>query len=342
MDNAKPLTKVLIAGIGGASLGTEIAKCLAMAQKYEIYGCDISNKAFGHFDAHFAKTFVVSASDYVTEISQILQNENIEFVIPGSEPTMKIFQQNAEHFKSIAQVIQCDSLWVDTFSNKAKSAQFFKDNQLPAPQTYEAIAENVAKITRFPCIIKPSCDSGGSDSVFFANDRADLQMYIEIFNKNQRKAIIQDYIPLDEGEFSAGILKGKDGEVLSLIIYQRIFHNKLSIHYKQNEHIISSPYGQGFFDEYPLVKQAILAIAQKIQGFGPFNIQGRLKGGVFYPFEINPRFSGSVYMRCLAGVNEPDLLIQHLQNKKFSMPIYRKGLCLRSLQEVFIEDFPHD
>ena len=58
-------TRVLVAGIGGASLGTEIAKCLSMAKRYVVYGCDISALAFGHFMPHFKKTFLADSEDYV-------------------------------------------------------------------------------------------------------------------------------------------------------------------------------------------------------------------------------------------------------------------------------------
>ncbi len=41
--------RILVAGIGGASLGTEILKCLRDAGTYEVFGCDISEHAYGHY-----------------------------------------------------------------------------------------------------------------------------------------------------------------------------------------------------------------------------------------------------------------------------------------------------
>lgn len=41
--------KVMIAGIGGASLGTELPKCLTMTEEYSDIECDISRFAFGPF-----------------------------------------------------------------------------------------------------------------------------------------------------------------------------------------------------------------------------------------------------------------------------------------------------
>ena len=38
--------KVMIAGVGGASLGTEILKSLKITNRYDIFGCDISPTAY--------------------------------------------------------------------------------------------------------------------------------------------------------------------------------------------------------------------------------------------------------------------------------------------------------
>ena len=58
-------TSVLIAGIGGASLGTEILKSLILAGDYNIYGCDISEYAYGHYQPGFVKTFLVDRENYI-------------------------------------------------------------------------------------------------------------------------------------------------------------------------------------------------------------------------------------------------------------------------------------
>ena len=54
----------------------------------------------------------------------------------------------------------------------------------------------------------------------------------------------------------------------------------------------------------PRVARALGRIAEALGSTWALNIQGRLKDGVFYPFEINPRHSGTSYFRALSGVNE--------------------------------------
>ena len=68
MTTETPRPRILIAGIAGASLGTEIAKCLRHAGGYEIFGCDISPYAYGHYDPNFENTFLVERGRYIVDL----------------------------------------------------------------------------------------------------------------------------------------------------------------------------------------------------------------------------------------------------------------------------------
>ena len=74
-----------------------------------------------------------------------------------------------------------------------------------------------------------------------------------------------------------------------------------------------------------------------IQSRGPINIQGRVRDGVLMPFEINPRFSASAYLRALAGFNEIDILLSYLISGELSVSkSVKHGWYLRSLTETFV------
>ena len=78
---------------------------------------------------------------------------------------------------------------------------------------------------------------------------------------------------------------------------RRLFHNKLSVLVKGQKGLISSGYSQGLIDDFRAVRTTAERIAQGIKSEGPLNIQGRVRGDEFLPFEINPRFSASTYFR---------------------------------------------
>ena len=57
------------------------------------------------------------------------------------------------------------------------------------------------------------------------------------------------------------------------------------------------------------------------------------------PFEINPSFSDSTFLRDLDGFNEIDMLIKHrIWGIKPDRPAIKSGWYLRSLTECFVPD----
>src|SRR6267378_1170529 len=82
---SKDRARILIAGIGGGSLGTEIFKCLGLADRYSVFGCDISSLAYGHYQRGFEQTFLVDHENYVGSVLDVCRKEAIDVVIPGGE-----------------------------------------------------------------------------------------------------------------------------------------------------------------------------------------------------------------------------------------------------------------
>jgi carbamoyl-phosphate synthase large subunit len=101
--------------------------------------------------------------------------------------------------------------------------------------------------------------------------------------------------------------------------------------------LISSGNSQGLIVHFPAIQATAEAIARRAGSEGPFNIQGRVRDGEFIPFEINPRFSASTYLRALAGFNEIDVYLRHLVGEAaLSPPTIRPGYYLRSFSEVYV------
>ena len=192
-------------------------------------------------------------------------------------------------------------------------------------------------ITDIPCIVKPATGSGGSAFVFLAQNKNEAKIYAQYLIHNNQKPIIQEYIHHKEGEFTVGTLLL--GDKIGSIALKRIFNNKLSILQRNKVGLISTGYSQGKIEEYHEIRQVCEKIAKNIGSTGPLNIQGRLKYGEFIPFEINPRFSASTYLRSKAGFNEIDLYIRYLLGEKVDFPVNIKyGYYLRSLTERYISD----
>ena len=334
----KPKNRVLIAGIGGASLGTEILKSLLLVGRYKIFGCDISQFAYGHYQKDFEKTFVVDSKNYVESLLEICRKADIDFIIPGGEEPMILISESANRFKEeeIHLAINSPEI-IKQFSDKGVCFNILSELGFQVPLTKIVNNPGDLEDMTFPCIIKPTKGSGGSNFVFLTNNMNEAILYTKYLSHNGKKALVQEYIPENEGEFTIGVLSLSNRQIACYIALKRIFNSKLSIFSKGNAGLISSGYSQGLIDYFP--EQCAIAekIAVAIKSEGPINVQGRLQNGKFIPFEINPRFSASTYLRTLAGINEVDIYLQYLATGSFEKPgEIRSGYYLRSFSEVFV------
>ncbi len=337
---AKP-AKVLVAGIGGASLGTEIIKCLKLAGRYAIYGCDISKFAYGHYQEGVAATFVVSRDRYVDSVLEISRLNHIEAILPGGEQPLTLLSGASEPFTKAGAIIATNSPEVVALcSDKKQLFDRLLQLRLPVPWT-TAVEREVCLDTLqrapYPCVIKPSKGSGGSRSVVLASTPAEAALYVGRLISNGEVALVQEYIPFEEGEFTIGVLSLPNGKVVGSIAMQRLFHSKLSVLFNTKDGLISSGYSQGLIDEFPGVREQAERIARLLGSVGPMNIQGRLRNGILIPFEINPRFSATTYLRALAGFNEIDMYLGYaLYRENPVAPPIRSGYYLRSLSEIVV------
>lgn len=329
---------VLIAGVGGACLGTELFKSLRHSGNYNIFGADISPYAYGLYQEGFVKTHVVDSEDYIPNILSICKEEKIDAIVPGGEQPLQLLCDQKELFDGEGIPLAVNSKEVvELCIDKIKTFDYLKRQGIPIPITKLIDDLDELKGLDYPCIIKPSTGSGGSTFVYLAENEKEALLYVSYLRKRGIKAVTQEYIPHREGEYTVGVLSLPDGKIVGSIALKRFFHCKLSYLIKYNARIISSGYSQGLINDFKNIRMQAENIASKINSRGPLNVQGRLKDGIFYPFELNPRFSASTYLRTMAGFNEVDIFLQYLLRRKYTSPKNIKyGYYLRSLEERYV------
>jgi len=332
---------IMIAGIGGASLGTELAKALATASDYGIYGCDVSPSAYGLHDPTFADAALIRRDHYIADVLDLCRRWDIACVIPGGEEPLRLLEAARASFEAEGPALAINaSELIQTCRDKSLLFTALEalgvavpwTRSIPSPEALEA-----CDIPGYPCIVKPSAISGGSAYVFLANDFNQLSLYSHLIYKARGPAVIQEYVPHDEGEFTVGVLSLPDGSVTGSIALRRGFDARLSVSTSDGGTLISSGYSQGVIERAPEICAQAERIAVLLGSTGPLNIQGRLQDGVLLPFEINPRFSASTYLRTMAGFNEVDIYLQYVLHGVHQQPrSLRPGYYLRSLTERFV------
>lgn len=329
----------MIAGIGGASLGTELLKALTLAGRYTIFGCDISATAYGLYEEGFERSFIVDPDNYVASVIHACTETRTSWLIPGGErPTVLLGSETSRLTAAGIHLVANAPDVIRTYSDKALTFERLAAFGFAVPRTTAGIMNTDVADVGLPCIVKPATGSGGSAMVFFATSTAEVAAYADHIRRTGGTPIVQEYIPPDEGEFTIGVLSLPNGEVAGSVALRRALDSKLSVATRAGGGLISSGYSQGYIADFPSIRSQAEAIARAIGSRGALNIQGRVRGGTLLPFEINPRLSASTYLRAMAGFNEVDLLIQNLAvAAPVSPAVVTEGWYLRSLTERFVD-----
>lgn len=342
---------VLVTGVGGAAVGNQVLKALRLAErKCRLVAADASQENLKLAQAELAYV-LPAASDprYLEEIVQICQKEQVQVVVPGSEPELKLLIRFREHLRSLGILLLTnDPQVIDLCTDKMATYRFLKDHGFPAPRS--VLVEKEADIVMpadFPLILKPVRDSGGSKNVFIAQEEDELLFFARYLLRNTDAVLIQEYVGRPEEEFTVGVLSGLDGELLGSIALHRFLGDALSTRLTVpnrtgrydlgDKLVVSSGFSHGTIQDFSAVRKKCEEMAAALGSRGPLNVQCRVVGGTLIPFEFNPRFSGSTSIRALADFNEPDLLIRReLQGEKRPRPQFKKAVILRSLKENWI------
>lgn len=345
---------VLVTGVGGGGHGHEVAKALKLAGHYRIVGVDMSPTSFGLFDLDAA--FIVpgaSEPDYMDNLLAICRDERIDVLIHGSEPELKIISAHREAFRlaGVLPLINAADV-IALCMDKWSTVQALEAAGLPVPRS--ALVEREEDISDFPlpAVVKPSTGGGGSANTFLAQDRAELVDGCRTLVQQGKAAIVQEYVGTPTDEYTVGVLSTLDGTLIDSLALNREIMSGLSNRIKAPNRTdradlgpilaISSGVSQGQVREFPEVRGGCEEIASALGSQGPMNVQCRFVDGVLYPFEVNPRFSGTTYIRALMGFNEPDLLIRHhvLGEQLAERVEYRFGHVVRALVERVVDEYP--
>jgi len=340
---------VLITGVGGGGVGEQVMKSLRLCgDRYRIIGTDMTRFSIGMYRAD-SEHLLPPAKDanYIDELLRVCGEEETQVVVPGSEPELRAISKNRQRFteKGILLLINSQEV-IDRCMNKWETHLWLKEHGFKTPDSHLANENDVVPYMniKLPAIVKPAIGGGGSFNCYMAQDRDELLFFINYIRKQGILPIVQRYTGDTNSEYTVGVLTDMvNGELLGSIALRREIMSGLSNRMRIPARgggsvlVVSSGISQGEFRDYPHVRRECERIASALGSRGPLNIQCRVHNGEVYVFEINPRLSGTTYLRALAGRNDPDILIRrHLLGDNAPLTKYTEGLALRGLAEEIV------
>jgi len=296
---------ILVTGAGG-DLGQAIIKSLRLINiDIKIWGSDADKNSIGHlFSDEFVFTPHANNSEYIGRINDICVNNEIDAIVPGSEPEIYQLSYHKKNGRLKVKLICQDYDWLMTYGDKLEC---FKKLKGKVPLVAFADGENVIEVAEFlqnnsfPYIVK-SRVSSGSKSLNFVTNKAELLAAL----KKVSKPIIQAYIDDESGEFSLGVFSSE--ELKTAIVFKRDLGP-----------IGASWYADNYDQDISVIKYS-KKIADIIGLKGSCNIQVRKnKNGVFL-LEINPRFSSLVAARAACGFRDLEWSLKTTMGIKLDKP----------------------
>ena len=203
-DNKSSL-KVMVAGVGGASLGTEICKSLLLVDRYEIFGCDISPTAYGLHEESFSRTYLVNREHYLDNVIEACLDSGAGYLIPGGEQPMALLGAASSRLHDLGiEVVTNTPEVIALFSDKDATFTRLAEHGIKTPRTKVIEDPSDVDVVGLPCIVKPATGSGGSASVFFATSADEAMVYAQFIRRGGSQPLAQEYIDDGEGEFTIG------------------------------------------------------------------------------------------------------------------------------------------
>jgi carbamoyl-phosphate synthase large subunit len=340
---------VLLTGIGGGGHGEQILKALRLGKRhYSIVGTDISERC-ANAPAVDVFHVVPPARDnrYLDVILDLARRYRVRALFHGSEAEMVALGQAHATFarEGIYLPVNPPEL-LAVCQDKTRTMAFLHTAGFAAPRFREVrTIEDATSFGTLPAILKPAVGGGGSANVFIAQSEPELEVFARFLLTVSPSVTIQEYIGTSDHEYTVGVLFGADGALINSIAVRRLFNTALSVRIRvQNRTpraelgptlLVSSGVSQGVIGRWPDVTAQCERIAAALKPTAPVNIQCRLVDGRVFPFEINPRFSGTTSLRAMVGYNEPDVLIRR---DVLGEPIeprfdYRSAVIMRGLRE---------
>ncbi len=325
--------KVLVT-TAGTIVGEGIIKSLKLVNsqadhepKYRIVAADMSEQAASLYRSDIGILVPpISSPEYVNSIVGVCKGEAIDAIFLGADEDLHLMATNRERIEKEtgAAVVVNPLRVIETAMDKWRTYEFLKKNGLPCPAS-SLPDDPEAFIREFgsPIMVKPR-EGHGSLQAYVTNSLDDSKRAIATIEASGWHAMLQEYLPNTDLEFTTGVTVDVKGKyVMSSIAMRRTLKGGQT--YK------------AFIAEFADIRRTAEEAAMKLGARGPVNIQGRIARNELNIFEINPRFSASCPLRAVAGVNEPDIVFRNtVLGEEVRVTSFRKLVCMRYWNEVYV------
>lgn len=274
------------------------AGCIALAS-------DISDECYARgLTSYFTLMPKAKDKNLWEKIEEILDSYKVQIVIPSLDETLLEWAKRKKYFeKKNISIIISDENVIETFQDKWLTYLFFKENNIPTPET---------SLEQKYSLIKPRFGRG-SNGIFIAKENVNM-----------------------EGNISQELIHGTE---YTIDVFCDNQHRPIYIVPRKRINVKEGKSTAGIVVKHKKIENYVRKICKATKFIGPINMQCfELENGEIKFIEINPRIAGGMALGFAATENWIPLIISNLINKKEIHPVEVKyGLkMMRYYSEVFM------
>lgn len=325
---------ILITSVGNIGIGNQILNSLRLSkEKLTIVGTDISeNVEFEKLDKYY-KVTKPNQKEYFDSMKKIISENNIGIIFVGSLSEALWFFDNMDYFeKKKITVVLGEKQLFSLCADKNELFTYLKNSGIILPK-FKKInnLKDCYDIDFFPVVLKQNKNAVASNHVYIAFDKEDLYLLSNYLLKNNVDLIAQEWIGDKDNEFSVSVTSDAYATPVGVVAMRRDFGSAISFKNKINhagkDFYISSGITQGSVENISELHTQAKNIAVALNSKGPLNLQGKWEKGIFYLIDAHPAITSSVYMKALAGYNEPLYYVKtFLDNESYILDA--KEMCI--------------
>ena len=321
----KKNTSVLILDADGTQT-LPVAETLYKAG-FEVYGFFSHKLSYGYGSRFIKHKYIIQVrevKEYVAELTNYIQQNDIKVIMPMSDRTAEWISLYQNHLKEYVAFV---TPLYDNFINgydKNKLMHICRICNVPHPQTIDlqnGVGTPIVGIL-FPALIKPNITTGGR-GMTLVHDATELRQKLPAIEQQYGSCHLQEFIQPGGKQIKVQLFVNETSKLLySSVLYKQRYYPENGGSSSCNETIINK-------EVVTICYEVLKKIGWK--GFADFDLIEDPKDGVLKIMEINPRVPACVKSAIKSGVDYARIYVDYALGNPMHEYISLPGYKLRHI-----------